>query len=242
MIYVSIVSESIAIVYALREELKPLLKEGKILAKILLKPAVLQQAEFRGKNLVFCQTGVGMNLAHEGVEKLLSHFQPTLILSVGYAGATHPELKTGDLLFANEIRSEAGDRFDVGAMPLLEQIIREEQIPYRIGPLLTLWKMADRETKKNAGQSGALAVDMETAAAAAVAAKKEIPLLSLRAVFDTVDDELPFLEGTADENNPLSFLVKNPKAILSIPKFFRMNQICQKNLAKVISRFVDCYR
>jgi adenosylhomocysteine nucleosidase len=238
------VSESIAIVYALREEVKPLLKEGKTLTKILLKPTVLEQAEFRGKSVVFCQTGVGMNPAHEGIEKLFSHFQPSLILSVGYAGAAHPELKTGDLILANEIRSESGDRFIIGtqhAVSLLEQIIQEEQIPYRIGLLLTVWKMAGQEGKKKAGQSGALAVDMETAATAAVTAKKGISILSLRTIFDPLDEELPFLEGPADENNPLAFLIKSPKSILNIPKYFRMNQICQKNLARVIARFIDCY-
>lgn len=218
-------SESIAIAYALREEVKPLLKESRVAAKLLLKTTVLTQADFRGKSVVFCQTGVGMNPAHEGIEKLLSHFQPSLIFSVGYAGAAHPELKTGDLVMANEIRSETNDRFktDQKNREAIELLMREEQIPYRIGPLLTLWKMADSETKKNAGQSGALAVDMETAAVAAVAAKKGIPILSLRSVFDTLDEEL------------------NLKSILSIPKYFRMNQICQKNLARVVARFIDCY-
>lgn len=234
--------ESLAIVYALREEVKPLLKESRVAAKLLLKPTVLTQADFRGKTVVFCQTGVGMNPAHEGIEKLLSHFQPSLILSVGYAGAAHPELKTGDLVLASEIRSEANDRFqtDQKNREAMELLIREEQIPYRIGPLLTAWKMAKKEDKEKAGRSGVLAIDMETAAAAAVAAKKGCPFLSLRVIFDTLDDELPFLEGTADENNPLAFLVKNPKSIFSIPKFFRMNQTCQRNLARVISRFIDC--
>lgn len=236
-------SESIAIVYALREEVKPLLKESKVLTKILLKPAILTQAEFRGKSVVFCQTGVGMNPAHEGIEKLLAHFQPSLVLSAGYAGAAHPELKTGDLVIANEIRSEANDRFqtDQKNREVIESLIREKQIPYRIGPLLTVWKMAKKEDKEKAGQSGALAVDMETAAIAAVAAKKAVSLLSLRAIFDTLDEELPFLEGPTDESNPLTFLVKNPKAILNIPKYFRMNQICQRNLARVVSRFIDGY-
>lgn len=235
--------EFLAIIYALREEVKPLLKEGRVAAKLLLKPTVLTQADFRGKPVVFCQTGVGMNPAHEGVERLLSHFQPSLILSVGYAGAAHPELKTGDLVIANEIRSEAKDRFqtDQKNREVMELLIREEQIPYRIGPILTLWKMADAETKKKAGQSGVLAVDMETAAAAAVAAKKGIPILSLRVIFDPLDEELPFFEATANEGNPLSFLVKNPKAILNVPKYFRMNQTCQRNLARVVSRFIDGY-
>ena len=235
---------TVALIFALREEVSPLLKESKILTRILAKPAILMEAEFRGRKIIFCQTGIGMNHAHEGVEKLLAHFQPSLVLSVGYAGGTDPVLKTGDLVLASEIRSETPtDHFktDPKAREMVERLIREERVPYKTGPLVTLWKMAGPEEKKAWQQKGLLAVDMETAAIAAVAAKQRVPFVSLRTIFDTLNEELPFPEPTVEPPNPLALVLKNPKTLLQFPKFFRMNQLCQKNLARVIARFIDCF-
>jgi adenosylhomocysteine nucleosidase len=232
----------LALVYALSEEVKPILQESRILARILQKSTLLMEAEFRDEPVVFCRTGVGMGCAHEGTERLLDHFQPSSILSVGFAGGTDPALQTGDLIVATEIRSETPtDHFATNAAgrELLETLIREEQLNYRTGPLMTLWKMARRGDKETAGRNGILAVDMETAAIAAVAAKKRLPFLSLRAIFDPVDEELPFTEPYTNETNPIGFILKNPRALLKIPKYFRMNQICQKNLAKILTRVID---
>lgn len=233
----------LAIVFALREEIKPLLKESMTLSQIRIKSTILSKSVFRGTPVIFCQTGIGMNHAHEGVERLIETCHPSLILSAGYAGATESTLRTGDLLLTSEIRSEAGDSFrpDPEGRGLLEELIREEQLAYRSSPLLTRWKMANRGEKMRLGQSGVIAVDMETAAAAAVASKMKTPFLSLRAVFDTLEDEIPFGDPVADESRPLQFLIKNPKSILSIPKFFRMNQVCQRNLSRVLARFIDCF-
>ena len=235
---------SVALVFAIRGEIKPILKESRILSEILMGPTILSKVEFRGSPLLLCQTGIGLSAAHEGTERLLGHFQPSRILSVGYAGGADPSLKTGDLVIPAEIRSETPtDHFktDPKGREMLVMLSEEERIPYKIGPLLTLWKVADGKEKAKWGEKGALAVDMETAAVAAVAAKKKIPFLSLRVIFDTPTDELPFPKETPRSSNLLPLLLKNPRAILEIPRFFRMHQACQRNLIKVVARFIDCF-
>lgn len=237
------VPESTAIVYALREELKPILKESRIGTRILKGPATLEKAEFRNVPVVFCRTGLGILNAREAAERLLEYLRPTLILSVGWAGAANAELKTGDLVLPSEIGSESTpERFvlDETARSELERLIREEQIPYQTGPLVTLSKLGGKSAKEEAGQKGAAAIDMETAAIAAVAEKAKIPFVSLRVIFDTLEEELPF-SVPFDENHPVQFLLKNPRAILKIPRYARMNRTCQRNLARILSRFIDCY-
>ncbi len=236
------VNNPLAIAYALREEVKPILQESKILTRILEKTTVLIEAEFRNEPVIFCQTGVGMGCAHEATEHLLRHFQPSAILSVGVAGGADSTLMSGDLVVATEIRSETPtDHFatNLRGRELLEKLIREESLNYRTGPLITVWKMATKANKEVACQKGMLAVDMETAAIAAIAAKKRIPFVSLRVIFDPMEEELPFTEPFTNETNPLGFILKNPKALLKIPKYFRMNQICQKNLAAILTRVID---
>lgn len=236
-------SESIAIVYALREEIKPILKQSRIGTRILKGTAVLTRAEFCSVPIVFCQTGVGMANSREGVEHLLKYLRPSLLLSVGFAGGANNELKTGDLILPPEIRSETPtDRFitDEDARSELERLIREEQIPYQTGPLMTVEKIAAKGVKEEAGRKGMSAIDMETASIAAIAEKAKIPFVALRAVFDPFDEDLPITEPF-ENGRPITFLLQNPKMMLKAPKYARMNKVCQTNLARILSRFIDCY-
>jgi len=231
----------LAIVYALTDEVKPLLKESSIRTKIITKPALLQFAVFRGREVVFCRTGVGIANAHEAAERLLEHATPALVLSAGCAGAAHPDLRTGDLVLPDEIRSETPtDRFLTSEKERseLERLIREEDLPYRVGPLTTLWNIAGKSAKEEIGSKGAACVDMETAAVAAVAEKAGIPLVSLRVIFDPLEEEFPSKEPY-DEDHPVSYLLRNPKVLLKLPRYAKAGALCRKNLFTVVSRFID---
>jgi adenosylhomocysteine nucleosidase len=232
----------LAVIFALPEEVRPLLKASKILKKEKIGSTLLMEAEFSGKRVVFCQTGTGMNRAHEGIERAIERFHPSMILSVGYAGASDATLKTGDLVIPSEIRSETPtDHFktDGRLRESLEKAARDEGMNFRSGLLVTLWKIAGQKQKKHWREKGMEAVDMETAALIAVAMKSRVPFISLRAVFDTLEQELPFGETPADETKPISFLFKHPMAIFQVPRLFRMNRLCQKNLARVVGRFIS---
>ncbi|HEX5037330.1 MAG TPA: hypothetical protein VFX30_09260 [bacterium] len=234
---------AVAVVYALTDEVRPLLKEASIRTKIITKSAILQFAQFRGVDVVFCRTGVGIANAHEAAERLLEHAKPGIVLSIGCGGATHPDLKTGDLVLPPEIRSETPtDRFlpDEGERKNMEVLIREESIPYRSGPLLTAWKMAGKTAKEELGSKGVACVDMETAAVAAIAEKAGVPLLALRAIFDSLEEEYPSDEPY-DEDHPISYLLRNPKVILKIPRYAKASALCRKNLFRVVSRFIDAW-
>jgi purine-nucleoside phosphorylase len=231
----------LAIVYALTDEVRPLLKEATIRTKVITKPALLQFASFRGVSVVFCRTGVGIANAHEAAERLLEHATPALLLSIGCAGATHPDLKPGDFVLTTEIRSETPtDRFLTSEKDRndVERLLREEDLPYRPGPLMTVWKIAGKAAKEEMGSKGVACVDMETAAVAVIAEKAGIPLLSLRTIFDTLEEEFPS-EEPYDEEHPLSYLLRNPKLILKIPRYMRTSSLCQKHLFRVVSRFID---
>lgn len=235
------VSVPIALIYALTDEVKPLLKESSIRTKIIQKPALIQFAEFRNVPIVFCRTGIGIANAHEATERLLEHVRPSLLLSLGCAGGTHPDLKPGDMILPPEIRSETPtDRFATfeQSRQELERLIREENLPYRLGPLMTVWRMAGKAVKEEIGSRGAACVDMETAAVAAVAEKAGIPFVSLRAIFDPLEEDFPSQEPY-DEEHPVSYLLRNPKVMLKIPRYARAAALCQKNLFRVVSRFID---
>jgi adenosylhomocysteine nucleosidase len=234
---------SAAFVYALTVEVKPLLKQATIHKKIALtlggNPILIQFATFLKTPVVFCRTGIGIAAAHEAAEALLEQAKPSVIVSLGCAGACHSDLHTGDLVFADTILSETPtDNFSTTSGETLENFARTEKIPSRRGPLMTLWKIAGKSTKENASSKGAIAVDMETAAVAAIAEKAGIPLLSMRAIFDRLEETIPS-EEPFDEAHPIAYLLRNPKMILKIPRYARANALCGKNLLRVVTRFVD---
>lgn len=203
-----------ALIYALDDEIKPFLKKNR-----------------EGSSLILCQCGIGMGNAHEATEKLIDLHHPDFILSAGYAGGLQPGLKTGDIVLPTEIWCEASDRFQ--PEPLLRSQLKQEieklKLTLHEGPLLTVFNpLKSPEQKKEAGQRGAMAVDLETAAVAAVCSIKTIPFVALRVVFDPVEMETPEFE-------PLKVIKKMP---LQIPRLILMHRTCRKRLSMILKTFV----
>jgi len=91
-----------------------------------------------------------------------------------------------------------------------------------------------RRAKKS---TGAIAVDMETAAIAAEAAARGIPFVAIRAVLDAVDDEVVGAAMADQDGNvrPLaatSYLLRNPAALLKLPRMIR-------NLSRATAAIAD---
>lgn len=229
----------IAIVYALKEEIRPLLSEARIIKVIRSGAATISEAEFRGVSVIFCRTGVGLERASASVRRLLENYQPSVVLSLGYAGGCRPELKTGDLVLVRESREEANKVSpDARASGELEQLIREEGLAYESGTLVSVAAMAGVAAKHAWGDRGAAAVDMETVAVARAALEKSVPWIGLRVIFDAMEEELPWAGGTATDVNPLGALFRNPRSFLQVPRYYRMNRICQANLSKPVARWI----
>lgn len=230
----------VALVYALTDEVRPLVKEASLGPKIIHKQARIQLGTLRGVEVAFCRTGIGIANAHEGAERLLELAKPEVILSLGCAGAAHPDLETGDVVLPSEIRSETPtDRFATSEAERidLERLLREEQIPYSVGTVMTLWKIAGRTAKEESGAKGAACVDMETAAVAAIAEKAGVPLVSLRVIFDTIEEEFPSDEPF-DEDHPLLYLMKHPKFLAKIPRYAKSGALCRNRLYLAAGRFI----
>ncbi|MBI2081976.1 MAG: hypothetical protein HYT76_00250 [Deltaproteobacteria bacterium] len=202
-----------ALIYALSDEIKPFLKKNR-----------------EGSPLLLCRCGIGMGNAHEATEILIDRSHPDFILSAGYAGGLREGMRPGDIVLPTEIWCESPDRFspDPTLRNRLKDEIQKSDLPLHEGPLLTVFNpLKSPEEKREAGKRGAIAVDMETVAIAAVCSKKGVSFVSLRVVFDPVEMEAPEFE-------PSKVIQKSP---LKIPKLFWMNQNCRKNLSTLLERF-----
>jgi adenosylhomocysteine nucleosidase len=133
------------------------------------------------KQIAVCHTGVGAVSCRARVADFLQSHRPEILITSGFAGGLDPALKVGDLVVARNF-SDA---------QLLSKISPQK---IAAGVLTTQPQVAQTPADKVAlaAQTGATAVDMETAIIAELCAQRGIPMLSLRGISDAAGDELPF--------------------------------------------------
>lgn len=109
--------------------------------------------------------------------------RPSLVVSAGTCGALDPTLRTGALVVPEWVVGPDGARWPTDpAGPLV-----------RAGTLLSVTEVVDRvETKARLWvETGARAVDMESAAIVAWARGRGLPVAVVRAVADRADEAVP---------------------------------------------------
>ncbi len=127
--------------------------------------------------------------------------RPAALLSFGYCGALAPDLRAGDLVIATEVVDTHGQRWtcDAGLQERLLAAAADQDLTARPGRLaVPEAAAATRRAKARLAQAtGALAIDLESAAVARLAAEAELPFAVLRAVLDETATPLPPLALTA---------------------------------------------
>lgn len=106
----------------------------------------------------------------------------------GLCGAVDPDLRTGDVVLATELRSEHGETIACPGSALLEEPLRRLRLRVRTGPLYTAGRILGPADRRELRGSGVLAVDMESALLAEALGDR--PLAVLRVVVDTADRRL----------------------------------------------------
>lgn len=137
------------------------------------------------REVVLVRTGIGPTRAGERLLELSEELFG-LALSVGFAGALQPKMGSGDIVC--DVRGSDAD------LPAASR-----EIAARLGVPIHFGKIAHSdvvvgspEDKRRLGAAlRASAVDMETQALRSWADERELPVLAVRVVLDSVDDALP---------------------------------------------------
>jgi len=104
-------------------------------------------------------------------------------------------------------------------------VVRRSGKRYHLGPIVTADQIVlmAKEKRDLAARSGALAVDMESAAIAAAAAARSVPFLAIRAILDPVEEDLriafdQFLDhrGEPRPGSLARYLFAHPLALISL--------------------------
>jgi len=139
-----------------------------------------------GRRIVVAEAGAGQEAAARATRALITGHHPRWIISAGFAGGLDEKLAANDIVVADSVVNEAGERMAIDLkMPAGEHL--------HVGRLLTVDRIIHRaDEKKRLGERhAALAADMETFAVAAACREEKVPFLAVRVISDTAAEQLP---------------------------------------------------
>jgi adenosylhomocysteine nucleosidase len=187
-------------------------------------------------------SGVGPRRAGLASRRLLEK-GATALLSWGSAGGLSPKLSPGSLILPKIIISS--DRSVYHADPSWHKKLCDRltgHVELHTGPLAESATVVQTSAEKAIlfRQTGAIGVDMESAAVAAVAQEARVPFVAVRVVADSVDIPLPSSALNAcDEFGRLNFLklirgiAARPRELFPLFRLARDYRTAQKTLTLV---------
>lgn len=146
-------------------------------------------ADLNGHVMRLCLSGMVPAVAKDRVHRFLDSQNLDLMLCSGLAGALKPHIKIGDIIVQSA---------DASLIHKAESALKERNIPFHTGPLVTVAQPAlnGHARRALAAKNGAIAVDMESQTIAALCKERGIACLALKGVSDELDDDLsPVLGG-----------------------------------------------
>ncbi len=132
--------------------------------------------------------GMGFARARVATQALIDAHSPSFVLSVGFSGALHADLKFGDIVIANAICDAYGQQ-------LFLDLKMQSDPPNGlfVGKFLTadhLVRTVD-EKRELGAKYDALAVDLESLAVAQVCRDAKVRFMAVRVISDDLTSDLP---------------------------------------------------
>jgi len=179
--------------------------------------------------------GIGRQNAERSVRRFLASAAPELVLTCGFAGGLNPELKVGDVVF--DVQSPTtkvqSPLLAAGAKPV--KFFCADRIATTIA-----------EKKRLREETGADAVEMESAAIQAVCAEKNIPCATVRVISDPADEDLPLdFNALAKADRSIDFgklawaVAKSPGKIGALLALQKKTQLAAQRLAETLAKILQ---
>jgi adenosylhomocysteine nucleosidase len=243
----------IAILVAVRQELRPILKRAE--ANHVVRQAHLDfhEGTLAGQPVALLALGIGKECARIAAEMTIRCYRPDLIISAGFGGGLQETVSDGDIVIGNEVLELYGDdgqnvRWQAihDLPPHNELDITDSGFRVHHGKILTVEEMVLKSAnKKRLGKAtGALTVDMETSAVAAVAAAHDTNLLAVRCITDSHREDLPaefndfFILGQLRATRVISACARRPRIIWNLARLGHRARNAGNNLARFLEAAV----
>ena len=175
-------------------------------------------------------TGMGQQNAERAIRSALEQQKFALVLTCGFAGGLNPDLKLGEVVFETSDENLRAKLLGAGAKPL--KIFCADRIATTVA-----------EKKKLRAETGADAVEMESAAIHAVCHKRGIPCATVRVISDTASEDLPLdFNALSKPDKNLDYgklflaIAKSPGKIGALMQLQKKTKFAAEQLAGVLAK------
>jgi adenosylhomocysteine nucleosidase len=206
---------------------------------------------YAGRDYWLVLTGIGPEAAAGAARVVLNAHRAALAISAGFAGALMPTVALGEVIVATNIVPWKFDRVwsQAGAAISCEQTVQravqasasEIGATVRSGPVASVPLVVCRAAEKGtlSRLTGAIALDMESAAIGRVAQSFSVPFGVVRTISDLSDEDLPldfnaFLKpwGWLRE---LGALIMTPSSVRGLIRLRRQSRLAAERLTAICS-------
>ena len=224
----------IAILVAVRQELRPILRRADANHVVRQEHLDFHEGTLGGQPVALLALGIGKECARIAAEMTIHCYRPDLVISSGFGGGLQPDIRDGDIIVGTEIlelRKDQGDQitWDSTHKPARPTRIHGDgtsDMRVHYGKIMTTDEMVLRaENKARIGKAtGALAVDMETSAVAAVCVARKTDFLAVRCITDRVHEDLPnefndfFVLGQLRPDRVFSSCARDPRVLADLAR------------------------
>ena len=217
-----------------------------------LKTELAAVRALRLSNIILVETGVGPDNARRAIREAVEKQAIGGVIQIGFAGGLSQSLLSGDIVVATAVEGE-------GAAPIAPDLPERAtktfsgDILCHTGTFVTNDKIlataADKQAIADRRPEGDIAcVDMESAPAAGICAERGIPYLGLRAITDTLEEDLPIdlnecrgRDGNIDTMRVMWAAVHHPTTISGLMDLRRRALECAQTLATCVRAIVTAY-
>ena len=240
----------IAILVAVRQELRPILRRANADHIVRQEHLDFHEGTLAGQPVALLALGIGKECARIAAEMTIHCYRPDLIISAGFGGGLQPHVQDGDIVVGTEIlelrRDESAeitwDSTHKSAHPTRLNGDGTPDLRIHYGKIVTTNEMVLRAANKSriGKATGALAVDMETSAVAAVCAARKTDLLGVRCITDNDHEDLPdefndfFVLGQLQAKRVLSSCMRDPRVLMDLARLGYRAKHAGRNLARFL--------
>jgi len=200
------------------------------------------EGEIGGSPAVLAVSGIGEERAYKTAKEILGLFpNARAYVSVGLSASLTHELSPRDIVGAVEIVTSPLNTYpcDPGL------IDAASKIRCRTGKFIAASKavITSREKKEIARASGAIALDMESGGAARGSIEAGVPFISIRAISDGLDEDLPvdfnllMREGKMRWGRFIAYVATHPAKIPPLMRLGRNSRLARERLGDAINLF-----
>jgi adenosylhomocysteine nucleosidase len=200
---------------------------------------------FGDNDLEVLLTGIGHAACGVTLAKksFLQEGKPDLVISSGLAGALKEGLRPGDLIVPLKARTLRNDANADSDLVLRERAIQQGALP--IETLITVDRIVPTAEEKARLAFFGEAVDMESAIIMSHFAAAAVPGVTIRAVSDAADEDLPIdfdrcltPQGAIKPMSLINAIVRQPSKLPNLVRFGRQSNQAAQRLASFLDDFI----